>query len=340
MKLLKSIAVTLIASILSAAFCFNASALVIYEDGFGFQINASKHTATLVGYSGGEDVVNIPDYFQGYPVTVIDRNAFSGNDIIREVVFSGTNTTVEEYAFMNCGSLETVYIPQNVVNFGDRVFADCTALKTVTMLSDTASLPDNMFSGCVSLENLTVNENIREFGYGCFNGCSSLTNLDFVTNGVMLQSYAFNGTGAESVVLSDSLLAVPDYAFTNCPQLRSVTIPESVIFIQPNAFDWENITIRCCEGSYAHTFAAENNIPYELIEDVMLGDVNGDNRVNINDVTAIQRHIAKIENLSDSSLFAADVNQDGNVIITDATTIQIHIAGRSVPYPIGKIVRK
>ncbi|MED9970560.1 MAG: leucine-rich repeat protein [Ruminococcus sp.] len=340
MKLLKSVAVTLIVSILSAAFCFNASALVIYDGGFGFEINASKHTATLVGYSGDSETVNIPDYFHGYPVTVIDRNAFSGNKTIREVVFSNTNTTVEEYAFMNCDSLETVYIPENVVSFGDRVFADCTGLKTVAMLSDITAMPDNIFSGCVSLENLTVSESIKEFGYGCFNGCSSLTNLDFAANGVMLQSYAFNGTGAESVVLSDSLIAIPDYAFTNCLSLRSVTIPESVILIQPNAFDWENITIRCYEGSYAHNFAAENNIPYELIEDVMLGDVNGDNRVNINDVTAIQRYIARIESLDASSLFAADTDQDGNIIITDATTIQIFIAGRSVPYPIGEFVRK
>jgi hypothetical protein len=113
-----------------------------------------------------------------------------------------------------------------------------------------------------------------------------------------------------------------------------------VIFIQPNAFDWQNITIRCYEGSYAHNFASEKNIPYELIEDVMLGDANGDNRVNINDVTAVQRYIAGLESLSDSSAFAADVNQDGKIIITDATTIQIFIAGRNVPYPIGEIVRK
>ena len=78
------------------------------------------------------------------------------------------------------------------------------------MQSDIVSMPTNIFSGCSSLENLTLNENIAEFSYGCFNGCSSLTDLDFVSNGVLLQSYAFNGTGAESVVLSDSLLASPD----------------------------------------------------------------------------------------------------------------------------------
>ena len=79
----------------------------------------------------------------------------------------------------------------------------------------------------------------------------------------MLQSYAFNGTGAGSVVLSDSLLAIPDYAFTNCPNLRYVTIPESVVLIQPNAFDWENVTVRCYEDSFAHSYALENNISFE-----------------------------------------------------------------------------
>ena len=123
----------------------------------------------------------------------------------------------------------------------------------------------------------------------------------------MLQSYAFNGTVAGSVVLSDSLLAIPDYAFTNCPNaipdyaftncpnLRYVTIPESVVLIQPNAFDRENVTVRCYEDSFAHSYALENNISFELLKKIVLGDVNNDGAVNIIDVRDIQRNLAELE---------------------------------------------
>ena len=334
----KLIIFALLFSVLTVCFCFRASALVIYDGDFGFEVNATKHEARLVKYNGNGGAVQLPTYYRDYPVTVIGRNAFSGNETITELVFSSTNTTVEEYAFMNCTALETVTIPENVVSFGDRVFAGCTSLEIVTMLSDIVSMPTNMFSGCTALENLTINEKIAELSYGCFNGCSSLTNLDFVQNGVLLQSYAFNGTGAESVVLSDSLLAIPNYAFTNCPNLRYVTIPESVILIQPNAFDFETVTIRCFADSYAYTFAMENGISVELLERALLGDANGDSYVNINDVTAIQRHLAELEQLEGIYLYASDTNQDGVVDISDATALQMYLAEYDIPYPIGEII--
>jgi len=339
MKRLKSIIIfTILFSLFTACFGFRASALVIYDGDFGFEVNSTKHEAKLVKYIGNGGAVQLPEYFRDYPVTVISGSAFSGNEKITEIVFSSANTTVEEYAFLNCASLETVYIPENVVNFGDRAFAGCVSLQTVTMLSDIVSMPTNMFSGCTALDNVTINENIAEFSVGCFNGCSSLTELDFVSNGVLLQSYAFNGTGAESVVLSDSLLAIPNYAFTNCPNLRYVMIPESVILIQPNAFDFETVTIRCFADSYAYTFAMENGISVELLERALLGDANGDSYVNINDVTAIQRHLAELEQLEGIYLYASDTNQDGVVDISDATVLQMYLAEYDIPYPIGEII--
>lgn len=339
MKLLKNVLIiTLIVSVFAASVCFGASAMVIYDGEFGYEVNASKHEATLVRYNGNGGTVQLPEYYRDYPVTVISRDAFSGNDSITELVFSGTNTTVEEYAFMNCTSLETVTIPENVVNFGDRVFAGCTSLKTVTMLSDIVSMPTNMFSGCTALENAAINEKIAEFGYGCFNGCSNLTDLDFVSNGVMLQPYAFNGTGAESVVLSSSLLAIPDHAFTNCSNLKYVTIPKSVMIIQPNAFDFEDLTIRCFYDSYAYHYALEHELSYELCDGVKLGDANADGSVNINDVTAVQRHLAEMETLEGICFYASDIDRDKKLDISDATLLQRYLAEYELPYPVGIVL--
>lgn len=336
----KSIIFILIISLLSVSFCFTASALVIYEGDFGFEVNTSTHEAALVAYTGDGGAVVIPNDFQGYPVTVIDHNAFSGNESITEVVFAETNTTIEEYAFMKCTSLETVVIPESVVTIGDRAFADCTSLQTVTMLSDIVSMPTNMFSGCTALCELTLSESIVDFGYGCFNGCSALTDLDFVSRGVMLDSFAFNGTGAESVVLSDALLAIPNYAFTNCPRLTYVTIPESVVLIQPYAFDWNSVTIRCIPDSYAHIFAEENGVPYELLEAYLLGDADGDGEVTIIDATYIQRWLVRLSLPSALDESGADTNGDGVVKITDVTYLQRWLVGIEIPYPVNSLIYK
>lgn len=74
--------------------------------------------------------------------------------------------------------------------------------------------------------------------------------------------------------------------------------------------------------------------PYEYI----LGDSNGDGEVNINDVTDIQRHAARLITLKGDMLRAGDVNGDGDVNIIDATLIQKYIAGYNLNYQIGESV--
>ncbi len=68
----------------------------------------------------------------------------------------------------------------------------------------------------------------------------------------------------------------------------------------------------------------------------ILGDANEDNEVNIKDATAIQKHIAKLAELSDTALLLADTDADEDVNIKDATAIQKHIAGIDTNYPIGE----
>ena len=67
----------------------------------------------------------------------------------------------------------------------------------------------------------------------------------------------------------------------------------------------------------------------------ILGDANCDDEVNIKDATAIQKHIAMLEVLSDTGYILADVDEDTDVNIKDATAIQKFIAGIDTGYKIG-----
>ena len=65
------------------------------------------------------------------------------------------------------------------------------------------------------------------------------------------------------------------------------------------------------------------------------GDANGDGFVTVYDVTALQRHLAKLELLSENNLTAADI--DGNGLnITDATNIQRYLAEYENVYNVGE----
>ena len=83
----------------------------------------------------------------------------------------------------------------------------------------------------------------------------------------------------------------------------------------------------------------ENNISFELLKKIVLGDVNNDGAVNINDVTDIQRNLAELEEFDEYQQLAADANQDGALDISDATAIQMYLADYKLPYPIGQILK-
>ncbi len=70
----------------------------------------------------------------------------------------------------------------------------------------------------------------------------------------------------------------------------------------------------------------------------IIGDVDGDGVVTINDATMIQKCIAEFEMPDNFVLKACDTNGDGIITISDATEIQKYVAEYEIPYPIGKMV--
>ena len=73
------------------------------------------------------------------------------------------------------------------------------------------------------------------------------------------------------------------------------------------------------EGTEYHHIGSEST-------DRLIGDTDLDGRINVHDVTAIQRHIADLEKIDDEQLDVADANGDGVVTIDDATLLQMFLA--------------
>lgn len=58
----------------------------------------------------------------------------------------------------------------------------------------------------------------------------------------------------------------------------------------------------------------------------IIGDVNGDGSVTVQDATNLQKYIARLVSFSNEQLTLADTNSDGSVTILDATQIQKYLA--------------
>ena len=81
--------------------------------------------------------------------------------------------------------------------------------------------------------------------------------------------------------------------------------------------------VRC---KHCGEWLIEPQVIPKLPIDFIYGDADGDGRVNVQDVTAIQRYLADINILTIKQLGAADTNGDGEINIADATHVQMYLA--------------
>ncbi len=89
-----------------------------------------------------------------------------------------------------------------------------------------------------------------------------------------------------------------------------------------------------CKKDIAFAVSAEADT-VTIVNDVVLGDVNGDGTADVRDVTAMQRCLADAQELSFLQKLAADTNQDGTFDINDATCLQSVLAEYVTDSPVG-----
>lgn len=72
------------------------------------------------------------------------------------------------------------------------------------------------------------------------------------------------------------------------------------------------------------------SISYTVKNNTLRGDVNGDGKVDVSDITKIAAHIKGKKLLAGDQKLRADVNDDGKVDVSDITKIAAHIKGKKL----------
>ena len=68
-------------------------------------------------------------------------------------------------------------------------------------------------------------------------------------------------------------------------------------------------------------------------ESTMIGDANGNGKVDVDDVTVIQMYVAGLCEFDETAQKRADVGNDDAVNIDDATMVQLYIANIIMNFP-------
>ena len=135
----------------------------IEEDSSGdYNYSVTDGKAIIIGYSGNDSVLIIPETLGGVPVTEIGASAFNGIDEITEVMIPNSVVEIKREAFSNCTGIEKVTLSNRLTYIGTAAFYGCehlTSIEIPASLDSTTAEYDftGVFEGS-GLEKVTFNK--------------------------------------------------------------------------------------------------------------------------------------------------------------------------------------
>ena len=206
-----------------------------------------------------DEDVSIPE-----GVTKIGNLAFRDCTGVTHITIPNGVTIIGGWAFSGCTELTGITIPESVTEIGYGAFRGCTGLSSITIPENVTIIGYEAFSGCTGLTGIIIPEGVTQIENGTFQNCTNLTSITIPESVTEICYEAFSGcTKLTSIIVPKSVSEIVGWAFSGCTGLASIALPKRVTEIGIDAFkDCTKLTIHAPAGSYAETYAKENNIPF------------------------------------------------------------------------------
>ena len=211
--------------------------------------------------------IEIPD-----SVTRVGMGAFNSCLRLKSVKLPANLTTLEAGTFFECYKLEQVVMPMNLKVIEHNAFASCWLLPSIEISEGVVQIGQNAFQDCMSLSSLHIPSTAETIYFPIFSGCDELKQLTVSKDNSFYYSqdncligkstqelyavchdYVIPSDGSVKRIASDAFaclrysnafydIVIPEgverlmsYLF-NDNQLRSVTIPSSVYYMNAYTF--------------------------------------------------------------------------------------------------------
>ena len=281
---------------------YGTSDLVLFEDSDYCDIAISEPLLNEEGFCVNEPMLfdfditnNGSGIIKGLDVIIADKNETVLNTVyIEELIVPGE--TIAASAF---------YVPD------EKFVSQDVKITAIPRNSTDRDMTNNSHTVTLSYENLSV-ENLTS---------AEMENGKIVISADII-NYGYQNSDAINVkLLRDSIEG-------QVVETKTINAINS-LDMQTVSFEINDNTRRnyfvCIDGE-TDGYSADNSNYILINRENQIGDTNLDGDININDVTAIQRYLAKLEEFTDEQISLADTNGDGEINITDATHLQKYIA--------------
>ncbi|MGM9532832.1 alpha/beta fold hydrolase, partial [Intestinibacter sp.] len=206
-------------------------------------------------------------------LTEIPTSMFSSCPKFYQVNIPSTVKSIGQSAFSGCYNLKEIYLPDGLEKIGNFAFYVCTSLETIDLPDTVTSIGPGAFSNCTSLNGVVLPQGLTELGTESFRYCKSLTSIVIPKNITYIYSDTFQGCESlTSVKLYQGVTNIGGNAFQGCTNLKEIYMPKTIVKIGDSytatAFDdCTNLTMYVYRDSVSETYAIDNSIPYEYIDD-------------------------------------------------------------------------
>lgn len=229
-------------------------------------------TVTITGGNIVTPKLEIPAELEGKKVSAIGMNAFTGNNVITDLVIPEGVTTLYWYSFNTCRNLETVTLPDSLEFIDSWAFERCSRLKTINVPANVTRINGGAFAQNSSMTSITcdpANKNyvsvngvlftkdmkelvaypggiqggytvpatVNHIGDAAFYGALGLDSVTILGNLDFIGFEAFaECSKLTDVAIRDGVNYVGYWAFRGCDGIKSLTVPQSVTNIGNQAF--------------------------------------------------------------------------------------------------------
>lgn len=229
-------------------------------------------TVTITGGNIVTPKLEIPAELDGKKVSAIGMNAFTGNNVITDLVIPEGVTTLNWYSFNTCRNLETVTLPDSLEFIDSWAFERCSKLKTINVPANVTRINGGAFAQNSSMTSITcdpANKNyvsvngvlftkdmkelvaypggiqggytvpatVNHIGDAAFYGALGLDSVTILGNLDFIGFEAFaECSKLTDVAIRDGVNYVGYWAFRGCNGIKSLTVPQSVTNIGNQAF--------------------------------------------------------------------------------------------------------
>lgn len=229
-------------------------------------------TVTITGGNIVTPKLEIPAELEGKKVSAIGMNAFTGNNVITDLVIPEGVTTLNWYSFNTCRNLETVTLPDSLEFIDSWAFERCSKLKTINVPANVTRINGGAFAQNSSMTSITcdpANKNyvsvngvlftkdmkelvaypggiqgeytvpatVNHIGDAAFYGALGLDSVTILGNLDFIGFEAFaECSKLTDVAIRDGVNYVGYWAFRGCNGIKSLTVPQSVTNIGNQAF--------------------------------------------------------------------------------------------------------